>query len=112
MRSLIAILLALSAGLLALPLASLAQESWADSRPVYESDVRQKVDHEEAQRAERRKSFPPVVYPTFMNGGDRPDIKPAEPPIVYFGKNEEVGSIIVDTQRRTLYFILPGKRAY
>jgi lipoprotein-anchoring transpeptidase ErfK/SrfK len=52
------------------------------------------------------------VYPKFMNGGERPDIKPAEPPIVYFDQNEEVGSIIVDTQNRKLFFVLPGKKAY
>jgi lipoprotein-anchoring transpeptidase ErfK/SrfK len=53
-----------------------------------------------------------VIYPKFMDGGDRPDIAPAAPPIVYFDQNEEVGSIIIDTQRRRLYYVLPGKRAY
>ena len=47
-----------------------------------------------------------------MDGGERPDIKPAEPPIVYFDRAEDVGSIIIDTQERKLYFVLPGKRAY
>jgi L,D-transpeptidase-like protein len=47
-----------------------------------------------------------------MDGGERPDIKPAEPPIVYFDQNEEVGSIIIDTMDRKLYYVLPGKRAY
>ncbi len=112
MKSWIAILPALVVGHVAAPVTALAQENWSGSRPIYESDLRRKAEEEEARRAERRKSFGPVVYPTFMNGGDRPDIKPAAPPIVYFDQNEEVGSIIIDTQRRTLYFILPGKRAY
>jgi hypothetical protein len=47
-----------------------------------------------------------------MDGGERPDIKPAEPPIVYFDQNEDVGSILIDTQARKLYYVLPGKRAY
>ena len=47
-----------------------------------------------------------------MQGGERPDIKPAEPPIVYFDQNEEVGSIIIDTRGRKLYYVLPGKKAY
>jgi len=47
-----------------------------------------------------------------MDGGERPDIKPAEPPIVYFDQNEDVGSIIIDTQGRKLYYVLAGKRAY
>ena len=56
--------------------------------------------------------YGPVVYPKFMEGGERPDLKPAEPPIVYFDQNEEAGSIIVDTQAKKLYFVLPGKKAY
>lgn len=66
----------------------------------------------DAARAERRKAYAPIVYPKFMEGGERPDIKPAEPPIVYFDQNEEVGSILIDTQARKLYYVLPGKKAY
>jgi L,D-transpeptidase catalytic domain len=47
-----------------------------------------------------------------MEGGERPDIKPAAPPIVYLDRAEEPGSIIIDTQARTLYYALPGKKAY
>ena len=47
-----------------------------------------------------------------MDGGERPDIKPAEPPIVYFDQAEEPGTIIVDTQGKKLYYVLPGKKAY
>jgi lipoprotein-anchoring transpeptidase ErfK/SrfK len=112
MRCWIAILPAFAAGLLAEPVSALALENWADSRPVFESDLRQKADREEAERAARRKSYAPVVYPKFMNGGDRPEIRPVEPPVVYFDRNEEAGSIIVDTKGRKLYFVLPGKRAY
>ena len=80
--------------------------------PVFESDVKQKAEQDEAARAERRKSYGPTVYPKFMQGGERPDIKPVEPPIVYFDQNEEAGSIIVNTQDRKLYYVLPGKKAY
>ncbi|MBT3069999.1 L,D-transpeptidase [Rhodomicrobium sp. Az07] len=109
MRCWIAFLPALAAGLVAGPLSAVGLENWADGRPVFESDIRQKAEQEEARRAERRKQ---VVYPKFMNGGAQPDITPAAPPIVYFNKNEETGSIIVDTQGRKLYFVLPGRRAY
>jgi len=112
MRCWIALLPALAAGLVAGTVSATALENWVDNRPVFESDIRKQAEQEEAERAERRKSLAPVVYPKFMDGGDRPDIKPAEPPIVYFNQNEEVGSIIVDTQNRKLYFVLPGKRAY
>lgn len=89
-----------------------AQSGVSDNGPVFESDVKQKAQQAEAERAERRKSYGPTVYPKFMQGGDRPDIKPAEPPIVYFDQNEEAGSIIVDTQGRKLFYVLPGKKAY
>jgi lipoprotein-anchoring transpeptidase ErfK/SrfK len=72
----------------------------------------QSTDQADAERAARRKSYAPTVYPKFMEGGERPDIQPAEPPVVYFDKNEEPGSIIVDTQAHKLYYVLPGKKAY
>ena len=59
---------------------------------------------------------PRILWPRrlskHMDGGERPDIKPAEPPIVYFDQDEDVGSILIDTQGRKLYYVLPGKRAY
>jgi lipoprotein-anchoring transpeptidase ErfK/SrfK len=76
-----------------------------------ESDSRTSVA-DDAERATRRKAYAPVIYPKFMQGGERPDFKPAEPPIVYFDQKEEPGSIIVDTANRKLYFVLPGKKAY
>jgi len=104
--SILAAGLALSSG------AVRAQGGWSDHTPVYESDLQQQAAQTEAERAERRKSYGPVVYPKFMQGGERPDIKPAEPPIVYFNQNEEPGTIIVDTQGRKLFFVLPGQKAY
>ena len=89
-----------------------AQSTWAGNAPVFDSEVKQKTEQSEAERAERRKSYGPVVYPKFMQGGERPDIKPATPPIVYFDRSEEPGSIIVDTQGHTLYYVLPDKKAY
>jgi lipoprotein-anchoring transpeptidase ErfK/SrfK len=89
-----------------------AQAAWSGSTPVYDSDVRRQAEQTEAERAERRKSYGPVVYPRFMDGGERPDIKPVEPPIVQFDRQEEVGSIIIDTAARKLYFVLANKQAY
>jgi lipoprotein-anchoring transpeptidase ErfK/SrfK len=87
-------------------------ENWSEGRPVFQSDIRRKAEQIEAEYAERRKAYGPVVYPKFMDGGERPDIAPVAPPVVYFDQNEEPGSIIIDTQGRKLYFVLPGKRAY
>jgi lipoprotein-anchoring transpeptidase ErfK/SrfK len=89
-----------------------AQSGWSGGAPVFESDVRKNAERTEAERAERRKTYGPTVYPKFMEGGARPDIQPAEPPIVYFDQNEEVGSIIVDTAGKKLYYVLPGKKAF
>jgi lipoprotein-anchoring transpeptidase ErfK/SrfK len=97
-------LLACSVGLASTP--ADAQSAWGDGRPPYESETQQ------SDEAPKRRTYAPVVYPKFMDGGERPDIKPAEPPIVYFGQQEEPGSIIVDTAARRLYFMLPGQKAY
>ena len=103
----------LAAGFVVATGPALAQQSgWGSNGPVYESDLKKKAEEDEAARAERRKSYGPTVYPKFMQGGERPDIKPAEPPIVYFDQNEEAGSIIIDTKAHRLYYVLPGKKAY
>lgn len=84
---------------------------WTEG-PVFESDARRRAEQEEAERAARRKTYEPVVYPKYMEGGARPDIKPVAPPIVYFDQAEQAGSIIVDTKNRKLYYVLPDKKAY
>lgn len=89
-----------------------AETSWTGATPVFESEIRRKAAQDEAERASSRKPYSPVVYPKFMEGGERPEIKPAAPPIVYFDQAEETGSIIVDTQNRKLFFVLPDKKAY
>lgn len=78
---------------------------------VAEHDAQQ-LEAERAERAARRAAYEPVVYPKHMDGGERPDIAPAKPPVVYFDRSEDVGSIIIDTQSRKLYFVLPNKQAY
>ena len=105
-------MLMLVPGLVLASQAAVAQSALTEGSPVFESDIRKKAEQEAAERAERRKTYGDVVYPKFMQGGDRPDIKPVAPPIVYLDQNEEVGSIIVDTKAHQLYFVLPGKKAY
>jgi lipoprotein-anchoring transpeptidase ErfK/SrfK len=102
----------LGASLFAMAGPTLAQSTWAGNAPIYDSEIKQKAEQSEAERAERRKSYGPVVYPKFMQGGERPDFKPLAPPIVYFDQAEEPGSIIVDTQGHKLYYVLPDKKAY
>jgi lipoprotein-anchoring transpeptidase ErfK/SrfK len=89
-----------------------AADNWSDRGPVFESDKRQQEEQAAAERAANRKTYEPTVYPKYMEGGERPDIKPVAPPIVYFDRAEVPGSIIIDTQARTLYYALPNKQAY
>lgn len=105
------IMLAVTAGLMMGSQTVLA-DTWSDGRPVFESDRRAQEEREAAERAANRKTYEPTVYPKYMEGGERPDFKPAVPPIVYLDRPEEPGSIIVDTQARKLYFVLPDKKAY
>lgn len=107
-----AALLLLSAAVVA-PSAASAQASWSGGSPVYQSDIERQKEQAEAARAARRAASPgPVRYPAYMDGGAKPDIAPAAPPIVYFDQPEEPGTIIVDTNGRKLYYVLPGKKAY
>ena len=90
-------------------IAAPANAQFSDS--VAEHDAQMK-EAERLEREARRATAEPVVYPKHMDGGERPDIAPVAPPIVYFDRSEETGSIIVDTQSRKLYFVLPNKKAY
>jgi lipoprotein-anchoring transpeptidase ErfK/SrfK len=112
MRTSITLLPALVVGIVVAEEPAFAQAGWSGSTPAFESDARRMAEQAEAERAARRAAYGPVVYPKYMDGGERPDIKPDEPPIVYFDRDEEVGSILIDTQGRKLYYVLPGKRAY
>lgn len=98
--------------IISLPANVSAQTSWSGGAPVYDSDVQRATAATEAAREERRKSAGPTVYPKFMEGGEKPDIKPSEPPVVYLEQAEEPGTIIVDTSAKRLLYVLPGKKAY
>jgi len=81
------------------------------SDSVAEHDAQMR-EAERVEREARRATSEPVIYPKHMDGGERPDIPLAAPPVVYFDRSEEAGSIIIDTQSRKLYFVLPNKQAY
>lgn len=61
---------------------------------VAEHDAQMK-EEERAEREARRATYAPVVYSKYMDGGEQPDIAPAKPPVVYFDRSEEAGSIII-----------------
>jgi lipoprotein-anchoring transpeptidase ErfK/SrfK len=89
-----------------------AQAEWSGSTPVFQSDIEARKLRLEAARAARAKSYEPTKYPAYMQGGEKPDIAPEKPPIVYLDNREQPGTIIIDTQGRKLYYVLPGNRAY
>ncbi|MEZ5844973.1 MAG: L,D-transpeptidase [Hyphomicrobiaceae bacterium] len=93
------------------PAAAMAQ-GWSGGAPVFRSDVEKREREAEARREAIRKSAGPVVYPRYMKGGDKPDITPEKPPIVYLNQPEQVGTVIVDTAGRKLYYVLDAGRAY
>ncbi|MEZ5817605.1 MAG: L,D-transpeptidase [Hyphomicrobiaceae bacterium] len=101
-----------AAGLVASPREARAQSGWSGGSPVFQSDIEARQRKLDAERASRAKSYAPTRYPAYMQGGEKPDIAPQKPPVVYLDRDEQPGSIIVDTQGRKLYYVLPGKRAY
>lgn len=86
-------------------------QSWAGGTPVFQSDIDAQTRQQEAERAARR-STATDSYPAYMKGGETPVIAPAKPPTVYLERDEPVGTIIVDTHGRKLYYTLPDKQAY
>ena len=101
-------------GLTPLSAVAQAQDGWNGGAPVFRSEVEQRqreLDAQRAERAERAKAYN-VSYPAHMQGGEKPDISAEKPPVAYLEKDEQPGSIIIDTQGRKLYYVLPGKRAY
>ena len=88
-----------------------AQGQWNGSTPVFQGDIERLERELDERRAERRKTYT-VAYPKFMDGGEKPIIAPEKPPVVYLEKNEQPGTIIVDTGGRHLYYVLPGNQAY
>jgi len=104
--------LAVAAGLAGAPTPADAQSHFSGGTPVFQSDIEKRQREAEAQRAARAKSYAPTRYPAFMQGGEKPEIAPEKPPVVHLDRPEEPGSIIIDTNGRKLYYVLPNKQAY
>ena len=92
--------------------ASEARAQWPGGAPAFQSEVEQRQRQLEQERAERRKAYSPVVYPKFMDGGEKPVITPEKPPVVYLDRSEQPGTVIVDTGGRMLYYVLPQNQAF
>src|SRR5262249_26522830 len=61
------------------------------------------------ERREQRNRHPRASQ---KDGGKRPDIRPQAPPMVTFAYSFPVGSIVIDSSSRKLYYVLEGNRAY
>ena len=54
----------------------------------------------------------PVLGGGIRDGGAQPEIVPVAPPIVAFRHPYPAGSIVIDSEGRRLYFVLPDAKAY
>ena len=95
-----------------LPSEARAQDGFVNGAPVFQSDIERHQRQLDERREERRKLYGTTTYPKYMDGGEKPEISPQEPPIVYLDDPERPGTIIVDTSGRKLYYTLPDSRAY
>jgi lipoprotein-anchoring transpeptidase ErfK/SrfK len=89
------------------------------ARPAKQTKPRSvaaKEDNEPAkpQRAAKANSVKanPVKNPPVLDGGGRPAISPAAPPVVAFAGGSGAGTIIIDTRGRALYYTLSATTAY
>ncbi len=63
-----------------------------------------------AKKTKYNKKFPPGAAK--WNGGPKPYLAGSAPRVVKFRGKYKVGSIVIDSARRRLYYVLPGRRAY
>jgi lipoprotein-anchoring transpeptidase ErfK/SrfK len=76
------------------------------SQPSNEDDADRPAKPERAAKAT------PVKNPPVLDGGGRPAISPAAPPVVSFASGAGAGTIIIDTSARALYYTLSATTAY
>lgn len=62
------------------------------------------------QRPQKRQDV--VKGPPVLDGGGRPNIAAAAPPVVSFPNSYGTGSVIIDTGGRSLYYVLSSGTAY
>ncbi len=82
--------------------------SWFEDEEEEQPRARQRTP--QAPSAKRTAALP--KGPPVLDGGGRPAISPAAPPVVAFTGGQPVGSVVIDSNARALYYVLPGNRAY
>ena len=94
-------------GLELAPRAAVAQSGiiWEDGRPVFPSDRK-------ANGSDQWLGYAPRQFPEVLSGGPRPLIPSRAPKTIALGNGEAIGTIIVDTEARKLYYTLSQSEAY
>lgn len=93
-------------------------ESWGakpspKSKPVYAEEVEeQPAPKPKAKSKAAAKAAPKQPAPELVQGGPRPDITPKAPETVAFNASYPVGSIVIDTAARKLYYVKSGGLAF
>ncbi|MGH1418437.1 MAG: L,D-transpeptidase [Hyphomicrobiaceae bacterium] len=76
----------------------------------YSKKYRKKYGKKYSKKKKYNKKFPPGAAK--WSGGPKPFLSGKSPGTVRFRGKYKVGSIVIDSRRRKLYYVLPGKRAY
>ena len=88
---------------------------WADDLFGMQPDRRYERSWRPAEPLRRKKEpsrKEAASAAAIQDGGPRPDIKPQAPPVVSFPYSFPSASVVIDTSRRKLYYVLGGGRAY
>src|SRR5262245_31974031 len=98
-----------------------ANTGWAQGWPSWADDVfgmgRGRLDRRDFDGGARQPRGPeqgPRATPggDVRDGGPRPEIVPVAPATVAFEQDFPTNSIVIDTGSRSLFYVLPDKRAY
>ncbi len=67
-----------------------------------------------AKKSSKKKKYNPKFPPGAAKwpGGPKPHISGNAPRVVKFRGRYKVGSVVIDSARRKLYYVLPGRKAY
>ncbi len=78
----------------------------------FESSAPRAVPARRTGRPATQYTFGPKAFPALLEGGPRPVIKPMQPERIAFAHNEAAGTILIDTDRKRLYYTLASNEAY
>lgn len=106
--------IALTLAVVALSALPVQAQSWSPWNDLFGPDYRYQRPPPPQQRAYRPQAQQQPSGPPggIWDGGARPVIAPQAPQVVPFTANYPANSIVIDSGGRSLYYVLPGRRAY